>query len=668
MKLKYTVFTIIVLITAAALTAYLPPMNLYYEIEENINLTLRWSAPEDIGGTYLLYQGFENSLLDSGWSQKRSNDLTGNNLVDVSSATNSWFLVDPTSFNNQGTNMIYSGNHSAGIRYNVSGFHWLISEEVNLTGSNILKFQLWYKNAPEYNWITKFHILLYNNQQWTELQSYGSSSANNLFEQMEELDLSGYTGATKIAFVYEGDNGFQLAIDDIAVIEPTVTRNSRSVDGYRIYRDDSLYTEVSAIDTTETIEGHPLGQFIYNVTAIYGTDESLPSNSIEVTISNDEVTKPVGYLAANAENEMEIVLIWMSPSEEDNLLWSADFEYGNLDFPPQDMQILKHDEAEGYISTMINIPVATDESWNITDINPYSGEYSVFINPGEYREYYYLITEPSERDNHEVLSFDLKYNSSDETTTEFMVKAIVGDNDWKDLLIFNSELYNNDFEYRVSIPLEKADGDEAGIAFIYNKQSHSQVMIDNVIITRPPITNSRSYDRGVRDAVPLTGYNIYMKTTEVDTLIASVSDSVTTYTIPRNYGSQYNNTLFFVTAVYGEYESRRSNFYNTSMFDTPNRMSDIERPELEIVNYPNPFNPETTISYSLKTDSDVDITIYNVKGQKVKTIVKGSRTKGNHSVVWSGEDNSGNSVSSGVYFCRIETDNASSLRKMLLIK
>ncbi len=668
MKLRYTIFALISVFIYTGLSAYLPPMNLHYALEDEINLRLMWTAPEDIGGTYLMYQGFENNLIDSGWSHKKSNDLTGNNLVDVSSGTNSWFQVDATSFNNQGTNMIYSGNHSAGIRYNVNGFHWLISEDINLSGSNVLKFQLWYKNAPEYNWITEFHVMIYNNQQWTELQSYGSSSQNNLYQQMEEISLSGITGATRIAFVYEGSNGFQLAIDDIAVIEPTSSRISRSVDGYRIYRDDSLYTEVASTDTMEFIEGHDIGHFIYNVTAIYGTEESLPSNSIDITITNDELARPVSYLSANVEEDSFIELRWIPPSEPDNVLWTSDFEYDEANFPPHDLLILKNDEPEGYLSTMIDIAVATDESWNITNTEPYDGEYSLFINPGDFREFYFLITEANERDSHEVLNFELKYYSTDEMTTEFMVKAIVDDNDWKDLLIFNNELYNNNFEYRVSVPLEKADGDNAGIAFIYNKLSHSQVMIDNVSITRPSLSLSRNEQNGTRDDIPLTGYNIYMKTTEVDTLIASLPDTVTSYVIPRNSISQYNNTLFFVTAVYEEYESRRSNFFNTAMFDTPTKDPDIRKPELRISNYPNPFNPETTISYSLDSDSEVDITIYNIKGQKVKTIVNDFKTKGNHNVIWRGTDNNGDAVSTGIYLCRIQSVNKSGISKMLLIK
>jgi hypothetical protein len=85
-------------------------------------------------------------------------------------------------------------------------------------------------------------------------------------------------------------------------------------------------------------------------------------------------------------------------------------------------------------------------------------------------------------------------------------------------------------------------------------------------------------------------------------------------------------------------------------------------------NYPNPFNPETTISFDLKDNSYVNINIYNVKGQKVKTLVNENLNRGQHSVLWNGKDENQKNVSSGVYFYRMTTKDYSSTSKMLLIK
>ncbi len=85
-------------------------------------------------------------------------------------------------------------------------------------------------------------------------------------------------------------------------------------------------------------------------------------------------------------------------------------------------------------------------------------------------------------------------------------------------------------------------------------------------------------------------------------------------------------------------------------------------------NSPNPFNPETTIRYSIATSGDVQLSIYNIRGEKVRTLQKGWQDSGEHSVVWDGHDQSGKPVSSGVYLSSLKTSDVSQTGKMLLLK
>ena len=85
-------------------------------------------------------------------------------------------------------------------------------------------------------------------------------------------------------------------------------------------------------------------------------------------------------------------------------------------------------------------------------------------------------------------------------------------------------------------------------------------------------------------------------------------------------------------------------------------------------NYPNPFNPETKINFNLHEDQMVEINVYNVKGQIVRQLVKDQHLAGQHSIIWNGTDDSGNAVSSGVYFYKMKTVNNSFQRKMILLK
>jgi hypothetical protein len=85
-------------------------------------------------------------------------------------------------------------------------------------------------------------------------------------------------------------------------------------------------------------------------------------------------------------------------------------------------------------------------------------------------------------------------------------------------------------------------------------------------------------------------------------------------------------------------------------------------------NYPNPFNPETTISFGLHKDQDVEISVYNIKGEKVRTLVSGELEAGMHNITWYGKDDSGKKVASGVYFYKMKADKFVQTRKMILMK
>jgi flavodoxin len=86
-------------------------------------------------------------------------------------------------------------------------------------------------------------------------------------------------------------------------------------------------------------------------------------------------------------------------------------------------------------------------------------------------------------------------------------------------------------------------------------------------------------------------------------------------------------------------------------------------------NYPNPFNPTTTICYQLPVCSKVNLKIYDILGNEVRTLVNENKAAGYHSVVWNGADNSGRQLSSGVYFYSLKLDiNYSITKKLLLLK
>jgi hypothetical protein len=85
-------------------------------------------------------------------------------------------------------------------------------------------------------------------------------------------------------------------------------------------------------------------------------------------------------------------------------------------------------------------------------------------------------------------------------------------------------------------------------------------------------------------------------------------------------------------------------------------------------NHPNPFNPETKISYYLPTASQVKLIVYNILGQKVRTLFDGHQDSGTHTVLWDGRREDGTALSSGIYFYRMQAGDFRETKKMSLMK
>jgi flagellar hook assembly protein FlgD len=85
-------------------------------------------------------------------------------------------------------------------------------------------------------------------------------------------------------------------------------------------------------------------------------------------------------------------------------------------------------------------------------------------------------------------------------------------------------------------------------------------------------------------------------------------------------------------------------------------------------NYPNPFNPVTVIRFLLPEPAPVSLSIYDLQGRLVRTLLKPGRIEaGVHSAVWDGTNDSGNQVPSGIYFCRLTAGNYKQTKKMLIL-
>jgi hypothetical protein len=84
--------------------------------------------------------------------------------------------------------------------------------------------------------------------------------------------------------------------------------------------------------------------------------------------------------------------------------------------------------------------------------------------------------------------------------------------------------------------------------------------------------------------------------------------------------------------------------------------------------YPNPFNPSTTISYSLAASAEVAIELYNLRGEKVRGYRRSHPEKGRYSLLWDGRDDQGLACASGVYLCRMSSGSYTAATKLSLLK
>lgn len=171
-------------------------------------------------------------------------------------------------------------------------------------------------------------------------------------------------------------------------------------------------------------------------------------------------------------------------------------------------------------------------------------------------------------------------------------------------------------------------------------------------------------ERSEQRTVPwgLTGFRVFRNGSVVATLEGG---NTTTYIDPNlpigNY-TYHVRAVFFEEWVSGPSESIQ--FIVTSTDDH------IQPPLTTALkgNYPNPFNPVTTISYTIKSPGAARIDIVNVRGQIVRTISVDHQTAGSYTMVWDGTDTTGQSVGSGVYYYRMTSDGFQQSRKMLLLK
>jgi len=157
---------------------------------------------------------------------------------------------------------------------------------------------------------------------------------------------------------------------------------------------------------------------------------------------------------------------------------------------------------------------------------------------------------------------------------------------------------------------------------------------------------------------------------EIEQLLAELDQSFCYLMLSESGSRSLPTDIANQPKNYDEYFEIQNDIFAKIMNLLENGIEDIvpEILEFSSSNHPNPFNPETTISFTLPNETIASIDIFNIRGQKVRSLMNEFLSSGHHQVIWNGQDDNGRNVSSGVYFYRLNTDNFSHTRRMVLMK
>ncbi len=167
------------------------------------------------------------------------------------------------------------------------------------------------------------------------------------------------------------------------------------------------------------------------------------------------------------------------------------------------------------------------------------------------------------------------------------------------------------------------------------------------------------YINGELDA--FTSFTGLILTTPIDLMIGQVLPGNTQY----NFKGVLDDIRIYNYAL--SYSKIKS------LYDYVVNVSDEKQIELPknyglTQNYPNPFNNQTNIEFQVPNQSVIKLEIYNILGQKIRTLINQEKYPGNYSVSWNGENDFGDSVNSGIYFIKLSSENFSDTKKMTLLK
>ena len=512
-------------------------------------------------------------------------------------------------------------------------------------------------------------------------------------------------------------NGTSLQINWSQNTEPDVT-------GYRVYwgLESETYTDsqsVSGVSTTaDTISGlmtdstyyitvraidveNRLSYLAYEVTGIPELEPSVPSGVVATPVSggvridwqpNDELDI-AGYRLYRRLNDnpvydsLNTTLLTDTTYTDYPLSGANRYYYAVRAFDQSGYYSDLSAEAYGRPITLDQGVLVVDETRNST--NPpdsLQDAFYTFIMDNYYADFY----EYDSSQHAPVLADFVPYSSivwfADDYLQNFASDHV---NDLQTFLDLGGNLWfagwrpTANLEGQVSYPFSFNSGD-----FMYDYLRVSNVAITAVTDSFQGADGLLSYPNLDVDPlkVPFATWNGVLRYIEA---VTPASGGETIYTMDmrnttsphqgspcavRYLGNDYKTVFFGFPIYFMDQDDARlaalkvmDDFGEVGVAETPKNVGAVAGILLQ-QNTPNPFTEQTMISYQITTPGNVRLKVYNIAGQLVKTLVNGGQQPGVYNIVWSGLDDQGRRVASGVYFCRLETDDQSAIKKMTILR
>ena len=400
-KLTFILLSLFIAGSVFSQIKQLPETKNYKEVDHQDQVKHQIPQKQDLQNRAgeLEVEGFED-VTDSwpaGWMTASSSDLSGSNwqTTDFTQGDNTWFVNTPESFDGDGSEYIYNGDRSAAIGYTAgqSGnpMHWLVSKEMDLPSDTaFLSFMTWFSSSAADGWYTYFYVQIHVDGAWETLLSWNDDTEdhNNAWTSPVNIDLDAYTGKTvKFAFIYEYNDGFQMALDSIAYM-------------YAPPADDAGVSKI--IEPASGV--HPDGtKDITVVVKNYGAD-SLFSADVEWSIEKGGEIEPQStnsWTGALATNETDTVTLGSY-----NFNQSGDYTIHANTASPNGTEDVngQNDAREKDITIYLTGQLIEDfeegsfvngwesSNWGVLDYNPYAGTYHAVVGQTSSSPAYYLIT------------------------------------------------------------------------------------------------------------------------------------------------------------------------------------------------------------------------------------------------------------------------------------